>query len=161
MSLSVNWPTGVITVPKADTVLVGTDPISGRQIRSYNSDTFRRELRDLEDDEAGRVFDRTHDYNPAVTLGGVVYAPQLIVNSAYYTVEFEDGTYRVSLQGTNNNIADVSVINSVSIQPNNSAGNTVPVTADDVWAAKKVDNNDADSMGNSVQNTERGVRSLL
>lgn len=161
MSLSVNWPTGVITVPKADTVLVGTDPISGRQIRTYNSDTFRRELRDLEDDEAGRAFSRTHDYNPQVIFGGVTYAPQLKVNSAYYTVEFEDGTYRVSLQGTNNNIADVSVINSVSIQPNNSAGNTVPVTPEAIWAAKKDDNNDVDSMGESVQNTERGVRSLL
>lgn len=115
MAISVDWPTGVISVPKADTVLIGTDPISGREIRTFDTVQFHVDLRILQDTVDGRVWPRTHGYSETQ------FAPDLTMTS-YFTVEFEDGTYRVSLIKTNNNIADVSVINQVSIQPNNSAG---------------------------------------
>ena len=121
MTISVDWPTGVITVPKADTVLTGTDPISGREIRSYDTDAFHLEMRQAEETEAGRAWPRTHDYNAAVTLGGANYSPQVIMINNYQ-VKFENGSYRVVFTSTNNNIADFSVVNDVSIQPGNSAG---------------------------------------
>ncbi len=121
MAISVDWPTGVITIPKADTVLVGTDPISGREIRSYDTDAYHEELREQEETVAGRAWPITHLWNAAQSLGGVTYAPQFItVNN--YQHEFEDGTYRVVFTSTNNDIADFSVVNNVSIQPGNSAG---------------------------------------
>lgn len=123
--ISVNWPTGVITVPKSDTVLTGTDPITGREIRSYDTDQFWREIADEFDGVDGRTFPRPWSYNSEVFLSGTTYAPQLIVRFEYYTVEFEDGTYRVILDGTNNNLADVAVINGVSIVPTNSLGKPV------------------------------------
>lgn len=123
MAISVDWPAGVISVPKADTVLTGTDPISGREIRSYDTDAFHEALRDAEETAAGRAWPLTHLYNAASTLGGVTYAPQLILVNDYQ-VEFESvGTpWRVVFTSTNNNIADFSVVNDVSIQPGNSAG---------------------------------------
>jgi hypothetical protein len=124
MTVSVTWPTRVIFVPKADTVLTGTDPLTGRELRTYDTDTLRRELRDLEDDQVGRAFPRTHDYDQSFVLGGVTYAPVLtFVND--YQIEFEDGQYRVVLEGSNNNAADVAVVNQVQIVPTNAAGQVV------------------------------------
>lgn len=123
MAISVDWPTGVISVPQADTTLIGTDPISGRQIRSYDTDLFHEALRDAEETVDGRAWPITHLYNAEATLGGVTFAPQLILVNGYQ-VEFESvGTpWRVVFTSTNNNIADFSVVNDVSIQPGNSAG---------------------------------------
>ena len=123
MAISVDWPTGVITVPKADTVLVGTDPISGREIREFDTDAFHEDLRSEEETVAGRAWPITHQWNSAVSLGGVTYAPQFIVVNDYQ-IEFEEvmTPYRVVFTSTNNNIADFSVVNNVSIQPGNSAG---------------------------------------
>ena len=121
MAISVDWPAAVVLIPKADTVLVGTDPISGREIRSFDTDAFHEELREQEESEAGRAYPITHLWNAEVSLGGVNYNPQfLTVNN--YQFEFEDGTYRVVFTNTNNDIADFSVVNNVSIQPGNSAG---------------------------------------
>ncbi len=121
MAISVDWPAGVVLIPKADTILVGTDPISGREIRSFDTDAFHENLRSEEETEAGRAYPITHLWNAEVSLGGVNYAPQfLTVNN--YQFEFEDGTYRVVFTNTNNDIADFSVVNGVSIQPGNSAG---------------------------------------
>lgn len=141
--ISVDWPSGVIFVPKSDTVLAGTDPITGREIRTYNTDTFRKQLRDLEDDPAGRTFPRTHDFNDVRNFGGTPFSAEIELNLAYYTVEFEDGTYRVVLQGTNNNIADAAVINQVSVQPSNSAGLVTVATGSGVTAQDKQDIADA------------------
>lgn len=46
----------------------------------------------------------------------------IIVND--YQVEFEDGQYAVNLVGSNNNIADIAVVNQVQIRSANSAGLT-------------------------------------
>lgn len=122
MAISVNWPTGIISVPKADTVLFGTDPVTGREIRTFDTEQFHKDLRAIEETDAGRPgFPITHSYDSETIIDGVSYAAKMIISS-YYTVEFEDGQYRVILQNTNNNVATVAVVNQVSIQPSNSAG---------------------------------------
>jgi hypothetical protein len=118
MAISITWPTKVILIPKADTTLVDAGP---PEIRSYDVNTFRQALNDLQDDEEGIVFDTTHEHTPEKTLSGVTYARFVeIING--YTVEFEDGQYQVNLSGANHNIGDVKVANQVSIVIGNSAG---------------------------------------
>lgn len=140
MAISVTWPTGVIFVPQADTVLVGTDPISGREIREFDTDQFHENLRSEEETVAGRGWPITHLYNADVALGGVVYAPQFImVNN--YQVEFEQVAqpWRVIFTGTNNNIADFSVVNNVSIQPGNSVGLQIVPVGSGLSAAEQLE----------------------
>lgn len=123
MAITVTPQTGVILVPQADTVLSGTDPISGRQIRTFDTDQFHEDLRDWEESVEGRAWPLTHTWNSTVTIDGVPYAPQFeLVNN--YQVEFEEvaSPWRVILEGSNNNIASFTVVNDVSIQPTNSAG---------------------------------------
>lgn len=115
MPVSVHWPSRVITVPLADLT-----PLSAG-VYGLNVDTFRLALKSLEDDPAGMPYPDTHRHNTAVTLGGVTLARTVeLVND--YTVTFEDGQYAVVLSGANNNIADVTNVNQVSVRSNNSAG---------------------------------------
>lgn len=124
MAITVDWPNSIISVPKVDTVLTGTDPVSGRELRTYDTNLLHTQLRDAGDSEDGRAFAggglNTHTYQTNV-LGNVTYAPSLFILSPY-RVEFEDGTYQVKLTGTNNNIDSVAVVNQVQIVPDNSAG---------------------------------------
>jgi len=124
MTISVDGPSQIITVPKADTVLTGTDPTTGRELRTYDSGQFHIELREWGDTEAGRAFAGggfpTHTYQTNI-LGSITYAPTLEVLSPW-RVTFEDGTYQVSIEGTNNNIHLVATVNQVQIVPGNSAG---------------------------------------
>jgi len=118
MAISISWPTGVISVPKADMTLVQSTPI---EIRELNINTFRLALKDLEDDAEGQVWATTHNHNTIVTVGGVTLARVVeIING--YTVTFEDGSYAVNLVDANSNIADVVNLNTVSIRAANSAG---------------------------------------
>lgn len=121
MAISINWPTGVIYVPKADLVLIQASP----EIRGLNLNTFRLELKNLEDSIGGMGFTKTHDHNTEVALSGIVYA-RIIKIVAPYTVEFEDGQYTVSCTGANHNLADVKVPNQVSLIINNAAGLIAP-----------------------------------
>lgn len=131
MAISVNWPTGVISVPKADMTLVQSDPF---EIRELDIDTFRLALKDLEDDAEGQVWIRTHNHNTTVTVGGVTLARVVeIING--YTVTFEDGQYAVNLVGANSNIGDVVNLNNVSVRVANSAGLTDSDLAAVVWDA--------------------------
>jgi len=117
MAISVNWPTRIITVPKADTTLIQSSPT---EIRELDIDDFRKALKDLEDDE-GMPFLDTHSHNTTVTVGGVTLARVVsIING--YTVTFEDGQYAVNLVGANSNLSDVTNVNQVSIRSANSAG---------------------------------------
>ncbi len=130
MTITVNEVTKVITVPQADLVLQ-----SGITY-TYDTDAFRLELKNWEASEVGGWRQRTHLHNLPVTVGGTTLARTLeIING--YTVTFEDGQYRVILQGSNNNIVDVANVNQVSIVPTNSAGlidNSTPEQiADAVW----------------------------
>jgi hypothetical protein len=131
MAISVNWPTKVINVPKADMTLVQSMPF---EIRELNINTFRLALKNLEDDELGIPFLRTHNHNTAVSVGGVTLARVVeIING--YTVTFEDGMYAVNLVGANSNLGDVVNLNSVSVRAANSAGLTEPDMAAAVWNA--------------------------
>lgn len=115
MAISVDWGTQVILVPQADLTLVSAG------VYELDVDTFRLALKDLEDDEAGMPFPRTHNHVAPITVGGVTLARVVEVINGY-TVTFEDGQYAVNLVGANNNIADVTNVNQVSIRSQNSAG---------------------------------------
>lgn len=82
---------------------------------------LRLALKDLEDDPDGMFAVDTHRHNTAVSLSGVTYARIFEVINGY-TVEFEDGQYAVRCAGANHNLADVKVLNQVSLIIGNSAG---------------------------------------
>lgn len=127
MAITVDWPTKVINIPKADTQLVQASPT---EIRQLDLNSFRLTLKDLEDDEYGMVSIRTHNHNAPVTVGGVTLARVVeIING--YTVTFEDGQYAVNLVGANSNIGDVVNVNQVSVRSANSAGLTYSKQAED------------------------------
>ncbi len=131
MAISINWPTGVISVPKADMTLVSSSPF---EIRELNINTFRLTLDDLQDDADGQVWATTHNHNTVVTVGGVTLARVVeIING--YTITFENGSYAVNLVGANSNIGDVVNLNTVSVRAANSAGLTEPDIAATVWNA--------------------------
>lgn len=118
MAISVNWITGVISIPKNDMTLLQSSPT---EIRELDTNAFRLVLRDLEDDVDGRPWPRTHDHNEDVLVGGVTLADVLIMLDPY-TITFEDLQYAVYLTGTNNNILEKTNKNQVSVNPGNSAG---------------------------------------
>lgn len=115
MAIAVNWSTKVISVPQADLTFV-----SG-SLYELDVNAFRLTLKNLEADEAGMPFLRTHNHNAPVTVGGATLARVVeIING--YTITFGDGQYAVRLVGANNNIPDVVNVNQVSVRSNNSAG---------------------------------------
>jgi len=117
MAISVNWPTRIISVPKADTVLVQASP----EIRSLDLNVLRLRLKDLEDDEEGIPWPDTHRHNTTTTISGVTLARVVEVINGY-TITFEDGQYAVNLYGANSNVSDVVNVNQVSVRSANSAG---------------------------------------
>ena len=111
---TVDWATRIITIPQSFLT-----PLGGSNYE-LDTDAFRLALKDIEDSE-GMGFPDTHRHNTAVTLGGVVYSRFIeIINN--YTVTFENGSYAVTLKGSNNNILDVTNLNYVSVRSMNSAG---------------------------------------
>ena len=115
MAVSINWPTKVISIPQSYLTNLGG---GGYEL---DVDELRLDLKDLEDSEEGMAFLSTHNHNTTVTLSGVTYSRTFEVINGY-TIEFEDGSYTVSCVGANHNIADVKVVNSVSLLIGNSAG---------------------------------------
>lgn len=118
MAISIDWPSAVITVPRADMTLVQSTPI---EVRELNIDTFRLTLKDLEDDFTGMGFTKTHNHNTIVEISGIQLA-RVVEILPPYTITFEDGSYAVNLVGANSNIGDRVNLNSVSIRASNSAG---------------------------------------
>jgi hypothetical protein len=59
VAISVDWNNKIITVPKTSTILVQSVPT---EIRTLDINTFRLTLRDLEDDDAGMPWPRTHNH---------------------------------------------------------------------------------------------------
>lgn len=132
MAVSVNWPTGVITVPQSYLTLV-----SG-SVYSLNVNTLRLALKALEDDEDGIVWPDTTTHNTEVSLSGVTYSRTIeFINS--YTVDFEDGTYTVKCVGANHNIGDVKVVDNVSLLIGNSAGLITVTSGSGVTEQDKID----------------------
>ena len=115
MAISINWATKIINIPQNYL----TD--FGGGIFELNVNTFRLDLRDIEDNEDGIPFQYTHTHNTEVTLGGLTLS-RVVEIIAPYTITFEDGQYAVNLVGANNNIADRTNVNQVSVRSSNSAG---------------------------------------
>ena len=127
MPVTIAWGTKVINVPQSYLTNLGGG------VYELDVNQFRLDLKNLEDDEAGMPFLRTHNHNTEVTLGGVTIARTFeIING--YTITFENGSYAVKLTGANNNIPDITNVNSVSIRSNNSAGMIVADDASSLWA---------------------------
>lgn len=131
--LTIDWASKVIFVPK-----FYLTHVSGT---SYQLDTnkFRNDLKDIEDNTDGIVYPDTHRHNTEVVLSGITYARVIeIING--YTVTFEDGLYSVNLVGSNNNIPDVLNLNQVSVRAANSAGLVTINTSGGVGTATEVAN---------------------
>lgn len=131
MAITINWATKVINVPQADLT-----PLGGG-VYELDVDWFRLQLKSLEDSEEGMIFPDTHRHNTTVVIGNLTLARSVeIING--YTVTFEDGQYAVVLTGANNNVAEVTNVNQVSVRSTNSAGLVVADNAtglaDEVWA---------------------------
>lgn len=132
MSLSIDWGTKIISVPKAYLSLVtGTT-------YEMDLDQFHLDLRALEAGEQGVLFDPTHEHDTTVTIGGVTLSRVVeLING--YTITFEDGQYGVNMVGANSNLSEYINRNQVSIASANSAGLTVPgATAADVAMIKSM-----------------------
>lgn len=136
MALSVDWATGLITIPKADLTLV-----SG-SLYELDTDAFRLELKGLEASSDGMAFLDSHRHNTEVTVAGTTFARTIeIING--YSVQFElSGTYAVRLAGSNNNLFDAEngilvPTAGVTVIAQNSAGlvSTSDATAAAVWNA--------------------------
>lgn len=114
--ISIEWSTRIISVPK-DYLTPTVNP----SVFNFDTDEFRLDLKALEDGETGMAYPDTHRHNTEVLLSGVTYARVIeIING--YTITFENGFYAINFYGSNNNYADVTNVNFVSIRPNNSAG---------------------------------------
>jgi len=129
---SVNWATGVITVPQTDLTSLGGSNYQ------HNVNTFRLALKVLEASEEGLPFRDTHNHITEVTLSGVTYARFVEILDPY-TVTYENGNYRVYLVGANNNIVDKLNLNSVQVIPSNSAGLINNASAQDIADATLTD----------------------
>lgn len=139
MAISINHTNKVITIPKADTTLLGTNPVTGYEIRSYDEYALMRALADYLDSESGATLPNAFSHNTQVTISGVVYARTLSI-LAPYSVTFENGTYQVKLTGgTNNNLLDVLNPNNVSVIAANSAGLQQVTSGSGVTAQDKTD----------------------
>jgi hypothetical protein len=115
MAISINYLTKNIFIPKTYLSSLGGN------LYQLDVNQLRIDLKDIEDSQAGIVFDDTHRHNTEVTLAGVTYSRSVeIING--YTVTFEDGQYTVICVGANHNLADVKTVNSVSLIIGNAAG---------------------------------------
>ncbi len=118
MTITIDWGTKVISIPKVDMTQIQSVPI---EIRELNAVTFHTTLRELEESEEGMAFPDTHMYTSPTSIGGAdLVAVVELIND--YTVTFEDGQYAVNLTGGNNNIGDKMNLNQVSVRSSNSAG---------------------------------------
>jgi hypothetical protein len=116
--ITIDWKNRIIYIPKAYMSIVQTTPV---EVRELNTNTFRLDLKSLEDSPEGMPYPDTHRHNAGVSVGGVELARVIeIIND--YTITFEDGQYAVNLAQSNNNIADRVNVNQVSIRSANSAG---------------------------------------
>lgn len=118
MAITIDWATYTINIPRADMLLLQTNPI---EVRQLDLTTFHETLRDIEDDPAGMPQPVTHNYSGPTSISGVILA-QVIEILDPYTITFEDGQYAVNVVGGNSNVADKVNINNVGVRTANSAG---------------------------------------
>lgn len=122
MPVTINWATRVIKVPVDFMTLISGGGGAG-SLYELDVNDLRLALKDIEDD-VGMPYLDTHRHNTAITISGVTYARTFEVINGY-TVEFDDDVYNhytVRCVNANHNIADVIVLNTVSLIIGNSAG---------------------------------------
>lgn len=135
MAISIDYQTFVIYIPQDYLTPLGGDKYE------LDLNTFRLDLKALEESEEGMAFPDTHRHNTTVTLAGVTLARVVEIINAY-TVTFEPGVYAVNAVGANSNIADVMNLNGVSLRTFNSAGLQVVVSGSGVTEQDKLDISD-------------------
>jgi len=118
MAITINWPTGIISIPRNDLTLVQSSP---NEIRQLDLNSFRLTLKSLEASPEGLTWTITHVHNPPFDVGTVELARSVKILEPY-TITFEDGQYAVNITGGNTNLADRVNVNQVSVRPSNSAG---------------------------------------
>ena len=122
MAIIVDWPTKTISIHRTDPEVSN---VTGT-LYELDTDAFRLTLKNLEDDEAGMVWPRTHKHNTEVTVAGTTYARFVEIVNGYKVQFLPDASWTVRLAGSNNNLFDVEngilVQNSVQVIPGNSAG---------------------------------------
>lgn len=115
--MDINWATKVITVYRTDSFM----SLAAASLYDMDTNAFRLALGAALAAQDGVPFPDILHHNSEVTLGGVTYAQTIEVINGY-TITFDNGSYSVNLVGSNNNIADVTNVNSVSVRTNNSGG---------------------------------------
>ena len=118
MTVTVDWPNKVISVPRADMALIQSVPSEIRELSLVN---FHGVMRDLEASSDGVLYPDMHNYAKAASVGGVTLAPVVTLKNDY-TLTFEDGQYAVNLVAANSNLGDRVNVNQVSVRSANSAG---------------------------------------
>jgi len=134
--ISVDWLTKTITVPKSDTTLVDVGPPEIREYDIYEK--LWKELKAIEDNEEGIVFDDMQSHNTTVTIGGITLAHVVLIINGF-TVTFEAGAYQVNCLGANHNVLDIANMNAVALRSANSAGLIVTVQGSGVTEQDKTD----------------------
>ena len=114
---TIDWNTRIIHIPRTYLNQIS----SGPDVYELDLYQFHLDLRDREDDPDGMRNPVTHRHVTETQMGGTTFARIIEINNGY-TVEFEDGQYAVNLVGANSNVADVAVVNQVSIRSQNSGG---------------------------------------
>lgn len=128
--MTIDWLTKVITT---DRTVDAWFTLESGSIYTMDTDAFRLALKDVEDDEDGMVHDDTHRHNTEVVLSGVTYARTFEIINGYTVELLPDSSWSAKLTGSNNNLADVKVVNQVSLIQQNSGGLVVAAGADAVW----------------------------
>lgn len=117
MAISINWPTGVISIPQSYLTALGGG------VYRLDINQLRLDIAALQDDEDGVAWPDVFNHNTEVTLSGVTYS-RIVQFLAPYTFDFEDTglPYTVTCVGANHNLADRKVVDNVSLIVGNSAG---------------------------------------
>jgi len=79
MAVSVDWITGVITVPRADMTLIQASP----EVRELDTTAFFDELKLLEASAEGMPWPDTQRHNLSYTISGITYAESLEIIPPY------------------------------------------------------------------------------
>lgn len=134
MALLYDYNNFVITVPKADMLLIQSTP---SEVRQLDIDDLRQWLHDEQDDERGITFVTMFENIPPKTISGVTLARVLEIIPPW-TLQFDDNggadPYSVNVVGGNSNLADVIIKNTVGVNTANSAGLQVVAGGGGSWS---------------------------
>lgn len=119
MAITVDWPSGVITIPKADlTLLEGTK-------YQMDADTYlKAQIKEQEATAQGIHWPDILVHATEVEIAGITYARFMTIVDPYTVVfEMSGPAYSVDIIGANTNIQDVLTdVSGISARFNNSAG---------------------------------------